>query len=113
MKKSPGRFRGPGSWGRFQKFKFASFARLVDLVKHAAITEMGGLRLGPAAEVTIDGSQRDVVELTFVLGQNFRIARAIEVPGLYLLRRRRVEEFHKGFRGSAALVAIDILRDHR
>ncbi len=57
------------------------------------------LCLGPAAEVAIDGGQRQNREIASVRGQHGRIARAIEVAGFDFLRRRRVEEIQEGFRG--------------
>src|ERR1700761_8249356 len=89
------------------------FSGLINLVEHAAIGEVGRLRLGPAAEIAVDGGERNVGELALILGQDFRIARTIEVPGFDLLRLGRIEEFHESFRGGPALVPVDILVDHR
>ena len=74
---------------------------------------MNRLRLGPAAERTIDGGQRDIGKLLAVLGQDLRVARTIIVPRLDLLRLRRVEEVQIGFGGGAGFLAIDILVDDR
>src|ERR1700759_5096280 len=78
-------------WGR------SLLAGLVDLVEDAPIAEMCRLRLGPAAEIAVDGSQRNVGELFAVFRQHGRITRAIVILRFDFLRRRRVKEFYKGF----------------
>ena len=89
-------------------------AGLVDLVEHAAVGEMGGLRLGPAAEIAVDRGKRDGRETgRLYLARISRIARTIEILRLDLLRLRRIEEFQEGLRGGAAFVPVDILVDQR
>src|ERR1700756_4512519 len=79
---------------------------LVDLVEYATVGKMRGLRLGPAAKVTVNRRQRNDGELAFVLCQDFGIAGAVEVLRPDLLGLRRVKKFQEGFRRGTALVPI-------
>src|SRR5262249_46348680 len=75
-----------------------------------AIGEMLGLGLTPAAEIFTDGIELHRREALLELRRNRRIARAIVVLRLDLLRRRRVEKLEIGLGNStrAALVGIAI-----
>ena len=82
--------------------------RPVNLVELAAIGEMLGLRLGPAAEDLVDGHQLDLGEARQVGGiGRIGLGRAVEVAGDDLLRRRRVEEIEIGLRHLARAALVD------
>jgi hypothetical protein len=67
-----------------------------DLVEQAAVVEVVGLRLLPAAEIAVDREQLHVREARLVLGRDLRVARPVIILGDDLLRLGRVEIFEIG-----------------
>src|SRR5687768_341121 len=65
---------------------------LVDAVEDAAVGEVGGLGLLPAAELPVDGDQRDILELRAVLGEELGVPRPEVVLADQVLGARAVEE---------------------
>ena len=72
---------------------------------------MDSLRLGPTAEIAVDGCQRKLWEVRLVRDQDSRVAGAIEVAGLDFLRFLGIEKIEEGFRGLTGMMAICILVD--
>ena len=85
----------------------------VDLVEHAAVAEVGGLRLLPAAEA-VDAEELDLGEARHVLGGGqLGLARTIEVLGGQRLALGRVEELEVGLGRLARALRVDVGVDDR
>src|SRR3954452_4110397 len=89
-----------------------SVSRAVDLVEGAAVGEVGGLRLRPAAEAVVDRDQRQLREARQVGGVGVLGAeRPVEVPGGERLALRRVEEAEIGLGRVAGALRVDVAVD--
>src|SRR5215469_15240618 len=85
-------------------------ARPVDLVEHAAVGEMGCLRLFPAAEHLINGEKRDLREFIGVAASDLGIARPVEMLGDDFLGFGRIEQLQIGLgRGTGAMLVDDLV----
>src|SRR5690606_32680936 len=88
-----------------------SVGRLVDAVEGAALAEMLGLRLGPAAELLVDGEEGHLREDVGMLRRDLGVARAIVVLRRDLLAFLAVEEAQIGLGRLAAAALVDHLVD--
>ncbi|MPL67344.1 hypothetical protein SDC9_13035 [bioreactor metagenome] len=93
--------------------RMAASLRGIDLVEGAAVAEVLGLRLGPAAEI-LDRHQMQRLEARGILGRGLRaVPGAVEVLERQRLRLGAVEVFEIGIGQRALRVGLDVGIDHR
>src|SRR5689334_744694 len=89
-----------------------SVPRAVDLVEGAAVSEVDGLRLRPAAETVVDRDQRELREARQVGGVRvLGVERPVEMPSGEGLAFRRVEEAEVGLGRVAGALGVDVAVD--
>src|ERR1019366_7645344 len=79
----------------------------INTIERAVVGEMGRLRTGPAAENRVDGHERDIRKLGRMLRGDFRIARAVKMPGGYFLTFLGIEVAQIFLRDGARSMLVD------
>src|SRR5471032_1192648 len=108
----PGATRTRNSLSKLAAMALSRLFRLVNLVKHAAVGEVGFLRLGPVARHVGQREQLHRRELRRVFLGFLVDSRAVVVLGDQLLRCVSVEEIQIRLRQLARAALVDHLVDH-